>query len=58
MLEVCELRGNMWLWGVDQLVLWVSYNRKSIQQHFMLHICDTTNIGIQLGFYMQITHIE
>ena len=32
------LGSNMWLGGVDQLVLWVSYNENPIRQHFILHV--------------------
>jgi hypothetical protein len=31
-----KLGGSMWLWGANQLVLWVSYNEKLAQQHFIL----------------------
>jgi hypothetical protein len=34
--EVGELGGNMWLQGADQLVSWVFYNEKPIQQHLIL----------------------
>ena len=33
-----KLGGNMWLRGADQLVLWVSYNEKLVQQHFSLPV--------------------
>ena len=36
MSEVGKLGGGMWLWGAYQLVLWVFYNGKLIQQQFLL----------------------
>ena len=33
-----KLGGGMWLQGANQLVLWVFYNEKIIQEHFILHV--------------------
>ena len=38
-LTFMQISCDMWLWGVDQLVLWVFYTgKKTIQQHFILHV--------------------
>ena len=35
--KVGKLKSNMWLWGADQLVLWVYYNEQPVQQPFFFY---------------------
>ena len=36
--EVGKLEGDTWMWGANQLVLWVFYNDKIIWQYFVLYV--------------------
>jgi hypothetical protein len=36
--RVGKFGGGIWLWGVDQLVLWIFYNEKLIRQYIMLRV--------------------
>ena len=50
--KVGKLRGCMWLWGANQLVLWVLYNENPIQQHFIFthnHFRDMTHSILALN---------
>ena len=61
--EVGKLGGNMWVWGANQLVLWVFYNEKTIRQHFILHVTTLETwqnhvLAFNLIFIEQMTHVE
>ena len=61
-LRWANLGGNMWVWGANQLVVWIFYNEKIIWQHFILHVTtlETWNnqIGLKFDFHWQMTHVE
>ena len=57
-----KLQGGMWLWGADQLVLWLFYDEKPfgniLSYMWPLWRHGATNIGVKLGFHWQMTHVE
>ena len=55
-----KTRGDMWLWGPDQLVLWVFYGEKAMWQYFTLHVTTLETWPSQNchkpDFHWQMTH--
>ena len=60
--KVGQLGGGMWLWGVDQLVSYVFYNKKSIRQHFILPFTTSktwySHYWHWPWFFQQMTKVE
>ena len=56
--EVAKLGGGMWLWGADQLVLWKASSTISYLTHDHFRDMTQVDIGIELGFHWQMTHVE
>ena len=57
-----KLEGGMWLWGADQLVLWIFFNEfffdNILSCMWPLWRHDTTNIGIATWFSSAMTHVK
>jgi hypothetical protein len=59
---VSKLGSDMWLWGANQLVLWVFYNKMAIWWHFSSHVTTLETWRNQYWqdtwFCWQRTHVE